>query len=131
MGGAKKDFWKDMPHWVTGTDNYYRSERELFRPTLERAFEEGLLYGSDDELILRLGLDPSSDWHKRFVALLRAREETIPGRQLVRLRESTEEAEEYRRIRITLQPGLALPRYRLRVYLPARYKARLAWEPAS
>ncbi len=54
---------------------------------------------------------------------------TSPGRQLIDLRKQTDHAEEYRQVRVILEPGLTLPRYRLRVNLRTFYKARIGWEP--
>jgi hypothetical protein len=124
----RKDFWgAPTKTFASGDEMPYLVTIPHFRSILERVYEEGVPQGPDD-LIVRLGLDPSDVTDTRFVSALRSQLNTVPAHQLRGLRERALEVEAYRRTRVTLQPDLELPRYRLRVDLVRPFNARVTWE---
>jgi hypothetical protein len=127
----KRNFWK---YWTYSVET--EEDKELLRSKIESFYEERVPSGfslvsdtGEESWATHFGLDPSK--HRGFKLAVEYQLETLPGRQLIRLRQEADQAEEYRCVRTTLQPSLALPRYRLKVDLAGPHRARLSWVPAS
>jgi hypothetical protein len=121
FGSGAQDFW--APLTPLGLQSVHVNLKNLIS-ALDVIYQ-GPLFSDDARQVLR-----RFDVHERYASAFGDQFRTIPGRRLGELQKIAGEAEEYRLIRVILQPDPALPPHRLVVKVEGLYNIRLAWQAA-